>query len=84
MKIADHVLLSGSTAEQKFHFGVPLSDVYSTHHSVQTSFWVGAAPHINALTIAAGGAMEVAIVQGIDNRGSMRMREALGAVDHQL
>jgi len=38
MKIADHVLLSGSTAEQKFNFSVPLLDVHRAHHGVQASF----------------------------------------------
>jgi hypothetical protein len=84
MKIADHVLLRGSTAEQKFHFSVSLPDVHGAHHSVQASFREGAAPHVDALPVTAGSALEVAVIQGIDNRGSMRMREALGAIDHQL
>jgi hypothetical protein len=84
MKIADSVLLSGGTAEQKFDFSVPLRDVHGAHHGVQASFREGAAPHINALPVVAGGALEIAIVQGIDERGSMRTGEALGAIDHQL
>jgi len=84
MKIADSVLLGGSTAEQKFHFSIPLLDVHSTYHGVKVSFGEGATPHIDALPVTAGGALEIAVVQGIDDRGSMRTGEALGAIDHQL
>jgi len=83
MKIADSVLLGSGTAELKFHFGIPLLDVYSAHHGVKASFWEGATPDIDALPVAAGGALEIAVVQRIDDSGSMRTGEALGAIDHQ-
>jgi len=83
MKIADSVFLGGGTAEQQFHFSIPLLDVHGAHHGVKVSFQKGAAPHINALPVAAGGALEISIVQGIDDRGSMRTGEALGTIDHQ-
>jgi hypothetical protein len=82
MKTADSVLLGGGTAEQQFHFSIPLLDVHGTHHGIQASFREGAAPHIDALPVAAGGSLEVAVVQGIDGRGNMWMGEALGAIDH--
>jgi len=82
-KIADSVFLGGSTAEQQFNFSIPLPNVHGAHHGVKVSFWEGATPHIDALPVAAGGSLEIAIVQGIDDRGSMRAGEALGTIDHQ-
>jgi hypothetical protein len=84
MKIADGVFLGGGTAEQQFNFSIPLLDIYSAHHGVKVSFGEGATPHIDAFPVAAGGALEISIVQGIDDRGSMRAGEALGTIDHQF
>jgi hypothetical protein len=84
MKIADSVFLGGGTAEQQFNFSVPLLDIHGTHHGVKASFRKGATPHIDALPVTAGGSLEISVVQGIDDRGSMRTGEALGAIDHQL
>jgi hypothetical protein len=84
MKIADSVLLGSGTAEQEFHFSIPLLDVHGAHHGVKVSLREGAAPHINALPITARGSLEISVVQGIDERGSMWTEEALGAIDHQL
>jgi hypothetical protein len=84
VKIADSVFLGGGTAEQKLNLSIPLLDVHSTRHGVKTSFREGAAPHIDALPIAAGGALEIAVVQGVDERGSVWTGEALGAIAHQL
>jgi hypothetical protein len=83
MKIADSVFLSGGTAEQKFNFSIPLLDVHSAHHGVKVSLRKGSAPHIDALPVTAGGPLEISVVQGIDDRGSMRTGEALGAIDYQ-
>jgi hypothetical protein len=83
MKIADSVFLGSGTAEQKFNFGIPLLDVHSTHHGVKASFGEGAAPYIDALPVAAGSALEISVVQGIDDGGSMWTGEALGAINHQ-
>jgi len=83
MKIANSKFLGGGTAEQQFHFSIPLPDVYSAHHGVKGPFREEAAPHIDALPVAAGGALEIAVVQRIDDSGSMRTGEALGAIDHQ-
>jgi hypothetical protein len=84
MKIADSVFLGGGTAEQKFNFSISLPNVHGAYHGVKVSFWERATPHINALPVAAGGALQISIVQGIDDRGSMRAGEALGAIDHQF
>jgi hypothetical protein len=84
MKTADGVFLGSSTAEQKLNFSIPLLDVHGAHHGVKVSLREGAAPHINALPITARGSLEISVVQGIDERGSMRTEEALGAIDHQL
>jgi hypothetical protein len=84
MKIADSVLLGGGTAEQKFHFSIPLLEVHGAHHGVKVSFRKRAAPHINALPVTTGGPLEISVVQGVDERGSMWTGEALGAIDHQL
>jgi len=84
MKIADSVFLGGGTAEQQFNFSVPLLDIHSAYHGVKVSFREGAAPHIDALPVTAGGALEISIVQGIGDRGSMWRGEALGAIDHQF
>jgi hypothetical protein len=45
MKIADGVFLGGGTAEQKFHFSIPLLDVYSAHYGVKVSFREGEPRH---------------------------------------
>jgi len=82
MKIADSVFLGGGTTEQKFNFSISLPNVRGAHHGVKVSFREGATPHIDALPVAAGGVLEISVVQGIDDRGSMRTREALGAIDH--
>jgi hypothetical protein len=84
MEVADSVLLGGGTAKQEFYFSIPLLNVYSAHHGVEASLREGATPHIDALPVTAGGALEVSVVQGIDERGGMRTEEALGAIDHQL
>jgi hypothetical protein len=82
MKIVDSVFLGSGTAEQKFNFSIPLPDVYSAYHGIKTSFGEGAAPYIDALPVAAGGALEISVVQGIGDRVSMWTGEALGAIDH--
>jgi hypothetical protein len=84
MKIADSVFLGGGTAEQQFNFSIPLPDIHSAYHGVKTSFREGAASYIDALPVAARGALEVSVVQGIGDRGSMWTGEALGAIDHQF
>jgi len=83
MKIADSVFLGGSTAEQQFNFSISLLDIHSAYHGIKTSFGEGAAPYIDTLPVAAGGALEISIVQGIDDRRSRWTGEALGAIDHQ-
>jgi hypothetical protein len=84
MKMTDSMFLSGGTAEQQFNFSIPLPDVHRAHHGVKSSLREGAAPYIDALPVAAGSSLEVAVVQGIDGRGNMWMGEALGAIDYQL
>jgi hypothetical protein len=84
MEIADSMLLGGGTAEQEFHFSLPLLDVHGAHYGVKVSLREGAAPHIDALPVTAGGSLEISVIQGIDEGGGMRTEEALGAIDHQL
>jgi hypothetical protein len=82
--MTDSVFLGGGTAEQQFNFSIPLPHVHSAHQGVKASFREGAAPHIDALPVTTRGALEVSVVQGIDDRGSMRTGAALGAIDHQF
>jgi hypothetical protein len=84
VKSADSVFLGGGTAEQQFNFSIPLLKVHRAHHGVKASFRKGTEPYINTLPVTAGGALEVSVVQRIDECGSMWTGEALGAIDYQL